>query len=118
MYRHLAHRLMAAIVDERDGAVEGNLEMAYSRLLALATDVEALRSHERRRFHAVSSRCSVCERVRGRIEPAYMIDYLMFRSMVRARAQRMNMAMTPIRHDAPGGPVGGGDFGGEVREGL
>ena len=101
---------MAAIVDERDGAVEGNLEMAYSRLLALATDVEALRSHERRRFHAVSSRCSVCERVRSRIEPAYMIDYLMFRSMVRARAQRMNMAMTPIRHDAPGGPVGGGDM--------
>ena len=47
-----------------------------------------------------------------------MIDYLVFRSMVRARAQRMNMAMTPIRHDAPGGPVGGGDFGGEVQKAV
>ena len=109
---------MAAIVDEGDGAVGGNLEMAYSRLLALATDVEALRSRERRRFHAVSSRCSMYERLLSRAEPASMIDYLVFRSMVQARARRMNMAVTPIRHDAPGGPVGGDAFGEEVREGL
>jgi hypothetical protein len=118
LYRHIAPRVLAAMIDGGDGAVEGNLEMAYSRLLALGTDVEALRSREKRRMHAVSSRCRLFERLLGRTEPESMVDYLAFRSMVRARARRMSVAVAPIRYEVPGGPAVDDSFEEGVREGL